>query len=217
MVDRWHALRLVATAGTRAVFTSAGSLGAVSVSADGGKVFFATKGLGQASDEGSDLWLYDVTTGHSRQVATVIEKKKADEAYPKWLKDQQLDWAHYNQGYTNRILNGAPHEDVEAYRRSSPIYYAKGLRDALQIQHGLVDDNVQIKSNGRCCCRDRRILGNGRLRERSPPEPGRRRRFCGEAPESGVTRGRQETMSNRSRIPILVLAAPAGIRQAQLL
>ena len=78
-------------AGTRAVFTSAGSLGAVSVSADGGKVFFATKGLGQASEESSDLWLYDVTAGHSRQVATVIEKKKADEAYPKWLKDQQLE------------------------------------------------------------------------------------------------------------------------------
>lgn len=55
------------------------------------------------------------------------------------------DWAHYNQGYTSRILNGSPADDPEAYRRSSPIYYAEGLADALQIQHGLVDDNVQIQ------------------------------------------------------------------------
>ncbi|HEX7050024.1 MAG TPA: prolyl oligopeptidase family serine peptidase [Longimicrobiales bacterium] len=55
------------------------------------------------------------------------------------------DWAHYNQGYTSRILNGAPADDPEAYRRSSPIYYAEGLEDALQIQHGVVDNNVQIQ------------------------------------------------------------------------
>lgn len=55
------------------------------------------------------------------------------------------DWAHYNRGYTGRILNGSPVEDPEAYRRSSPIYYAEGLEDALQIQHGLVDGNVQIQ------------------------------------------------------------------------
>ena len=55
------------------------------------------------------------------------------------------DWAHYNDGYTSRILNGAPYEDEEAYRISSPIYYAEGLQDALQIQHGLVDGNVQIQ------------------------------------------------------------------------
>ncbi|NIM48508.1 MAG: prolyl oligopeptidase family serine peptidase [Gemmatimonadales bacterium] len=59
------------------------------------------------------------------------------------------DWAHYNQGYTNRILNGAPYEDEEAYRVSSPVYYAEGLQDALQIQHGLVDGNVQIQDSFR--------------------------------------------------------------------
>ncbi len=59
------------------------------------------------------------------------------------------DWAHYNQGYTNRILNGSQQTDPEAYRRSSPIYYADGLEDALQIQHGLVDDNVQIQDSFR--------------------------------------------------------------------
>ncbi|MBH31583.1 MAG: hypothetical protein CMG71_06290 [Candidatus Marinimicrobia bacterium] len=59
------------------------------------------------------------------------------------------DWAHYNQGYTSRILNGSPTNDPEAYRRSSPVYYAEGLRDALQIQHGLVDGNVQIQDSFR--------------------------------------------------------------------
>ncbi len=59
------------------------------------------------------------------------------------------DWAHYNQGYTSRILNGSQLEDPEAYRRSSPIYYADGLSDALQIQHGLVDGNVQVQDSFR--------------------------------------------------------------------
>jgi dipeptidyl aminopeptidase/acylaminoacyl peptidase len=59
------------------------------------------------------------------------------------------DWAHYNDGYTSRILNGTPTDDPEAYRVSSPIYYASQLQDALQIQHGLVDNNVQIQDSYR--------------------------------------------------------------------
>ncbi len=59
------------------------------------------------------------------------------------------DWVHYNQGYTSRILNGSQLDDEEAYRISSPVYYADGLRDALQIQHGLVDGNVQIQDSFR--------------------------------------------------------------------
>lgn len=59
------------------------------------------------------------------------------------------DWAHYNQGYTSRILNGTPVTDSVAYRRSSPVYYAEGLADPLQIQHGLVDGNVQIQDSFR--------------------------------------------------------------------
>ncbi|HEY0809014.1 MAG TPA: prolyl oligopeptidase family serine peptidase [Longimicrobiales bacterium] len=51
------------------------------------------------------------------------------------------DWAHYNHGYTGRILN-FPHEDTVAYRRSSPIYFAEGLQDPLLILHGMVDTNV---------------------------------------------------------------------------
>jgi dipeptidyl aminopeptidase/acylaminoacyl peptidase len=55
------------------------------------------------------------------------------------------DWAHYNHGYTSRILNGAPVDDTTAYRTSSPIYYANGLKDKLLLQHGLVDGNVQYQ------------------------------------------------------------------------
>ncbi|MEO8194864.1 MAG: prolyl oligopeptidase family serine peptidase [Gemmatimonadales bacterium] len=51
------------------------------------------------------------------------------------------DWAHYNNGYTSNILN-FPQTDTVAYRRSSPIYFAQGLRDPLLILHGMVDTNV---------------------------------------------------------------------------
>jgi dipeptidyl aminopeptidase/acylaminoacyl peptidase len=51
------------------------------------------------------------------------------------------DWAHYNHGYTSNILN-VPQNDLEAYRRSSPIYFADGLKGRLLICHGMVDTNV---------------------------------------------------------------------------
>ncbi len=54
------------------------------------------------------------------------------------------DWAHYNHPYTSRILN-LPHEDPEAYRRSSPIYFAEGLQGDLLITHGMVDTNVHFQ------------------------------------------------------------------------
>ncbi|MBM3814379.1 MAG: S9 family peptidase [Acidimicrobiia bacterium] len=54
------------------------------------------------------------------------------------------DWAHYNHGYTSNILN-TPHKDPEAFRRSSPIYHAAGLKGALLIAHGMVDINVHFQ------------------------------------------------------------------------
>lgn len=51
------------------------------------------------------------------------------------------DWAQYNHWYTVRIL-GLPSEDPEAYKRSSPIYFASGLKGHLLMLHGLRDDNV---------------------------------------------------------------------------
>jgi dipeptidyl aminopeptidase/acylaminoacyl peptidase len=58
------------------------------------------------------------------------------------------DWAHYNHPYTANILN-TPQSDPEAYRRSSPIYHAEGLRGALLICHGMVDTNVHFQDTVR--------------------------------------------------------------------
>jgi dipeptidyl aminopeptidase/acylaminoacyl peptidase len=54
------------------------------------------------------------------------------------------DWAHYNHGYTSGILN-TPAADSIAYVKSSPIYYAEGLKGALLICHGMIDDNVHFQ------------------------------------------------------------------------
>jgi dipeptidyl aminopeptidase/acylaminoacyl peptidase len=58
------------------------------------------------------------------------------------------DWAMYNHGYTSDILN-LPQTNPEAYRRSSPIYFAEGLKGALLICHGMVDTNVQFSDSVR--------------------------------------------------------------------
>ena len=54
------------------------------------------------------------------------------------------DWAHYNHGYTSNILN-TPVEDSIAYARSSPIYFAEGLKGHLLMCHGMLDDNVHYQ------------------------------------------------------------------------
>ncbi len=54
------------------------------------------------------------------------------------------DWANYNHGYTSDILN-EPYNDSLAYRRSSPIYFAEGLKSHLLICHGMVDVNVHFQ------------------------------------------------------------------------
>jgi len=58
------------------------------------------------------------------------------------------DWAHYHPGYTVDILN-LPQKDSEAYRQSSPIYFAEGLKGALLICHGMVDTNVHFQDSVR--------------------------------------------------------------------
>jgi dipeptidyl aminopeptidase/acylaminoacyl peptidase len=58
------------------------------------------------------------------------------------------DWAHYNHPYTSNILN-EPQTDAEAYRRSSPIYFADRLEGALLIMHGMVDVNVHFQDSVR--------------------------------------------------------------------
>lgn len=51
------------------------------------------------------------------------------------------DWANYNNGYTSDILN-LPQNDPVAYRQSSPIFFAGGLKGHLLIAQGMVDTNV---------------------------------------------------------------------------
>jgi dipeptidyl aminopeptidase/acylaminoacyl peptidase len=58
------------------------------------------------------------------------------------------DWAHYNHTYTGRILNTPP-GDEEAYKISSPIYFADGLKNHLLICHGMVDTNVHFQDTVR--------------------------------------------------------------------
>ncbi len=58
------------------------------------------------------------------------------------------DWAHYHPNYTVDILN-LPQKDPEAYKKSSPIYFAEGLKGALLICHGMVDTNVHFQDTVR--------------------------------------------------------------------
>ena len=58
------------------------------------------------------------------------------------------DWSHYNHGYTSDILN-TPITDPEAYKKSSPIFHAAGLKGHLLILHGMVDTNVFFQDSVR--------------------------------------------------------------------
>ncbi len=54
------------------------------------------------------------------------------------------DWANYNHGYTANILNESFADSI-AYRKSSPLYHAAGLKNHLLICHGMVDVNVHYQ------------------------------------------------------------------------
>jgi dipeptidyl aminopeptidase/acylaminoacyl peptidase len=59
------------------------------------------------------------------------------------------DWKNYyasSPGYTAQRL-GFPDKNPEAYRRSSPITYADGLKTHLLILHGMSDDNVHVQDS----------------------------------------------------------------------
>ncbi len=58
------------------------------------------------------------------------------------------DWSTYNHEYTSNILN-TPELDPDAYKTSSPIEYAEGLKGALLICHGMMDDNVFFQDSVR--------------------------------------------------------------------
>jgi dipeptidyl aminopeptidase/acylaminoacyl peptidase len=48
----------------------------------------------------------------------------------------------------SNILN-EPQSDSEAYRKSSPIYFAQNLKAALLICHGMLDTNVHFEDSVR--------------------------------------------------------------------
>lgn len=54
------------------------------------------------------------------------------------------DWAHYGHDYTDEMLN-EPYNDEKAYRQSSPIYHAAGLKGHLLMLHGMADQNVNFQ------------------------------------------------------------------------
>lgn len=54
------------------------------------------------------------------------------------------DWDNYQRHYTQQRLR-TPKQEPEAYQRSSPIHHVAGLKNALQLQHGVVDDNVHFQ------------------------------------------------------------------------
>jgi dipeptidyl aminopeptidase/acylaminoacyl peptidase len=57
------------------------------------------------------------------------------------------DWENYyrsSPGYCLQRL-GTPETDAEAYRRSSPIHFAAGLRAPLLLLHGVKDSNVHFQ------------------------------------------------------------------------
>jgi dipeptidyl aminopeptidase/acylaminoacyl peptidase len=58
------------------------------------------------------------------------------------------DWLQYNHEYTSNILND-PQIDPIAYKNSSPLEFADGLKDALLICHGVIDDNVLFEDSMR--------------------------------------------------------------------
>ncbi|HTI89411.1 MAG TPA: alpha/beta fold hydrolase [Puia sp.] len=54
------------------------------------------------------------------------------------------DWSNYNQRYTTEILND-PLYDTISYRRSSPLFFADGLKGHLLMTHGVIDMNVNFQ------------------------------------------------------------------------
>jgi dipeptidyl aminopeptidase/acylaminoacyl peptidase len=77
------------------------------------------------------------------------------------------DWSHYNDGYTSEILN-TPQTDPQAYTRSSPIYFAEGLKGRLLICHGMVDTNVFFQDSVRLV---QRLIELGKVNWEFAPFP----------------------------------------------
>ena len=57
------------------------------------------------------------------------------------------DWENYKAFYTAFYTEQPlikPQQNPEAYRRSSPVYFSRLLRNPLPVVHGIVDNNVMF-------------------------------------------------------------------------
>lgn len=55
------------------------------------------------------------------------------------------DWRNYDSIYTERIML-MPQNNLEGYKKSSPVWVAKDLSGKLLLIHGLIDDNVHVQN-----------------------------------------------------------------------
>jgi dipeptidyl-peptidase-4 len=53
------------------------------------------------------------------------------------------DWRNYDSIYTERYM-ATPQNNLEGYKKSSPVNYAKDLHGKLLLIHGAIDDNVHM-------------------------------------------------------------------------
>lgn len=58
------------------------------------------------------------------------------------------DWSGYDTAYAERYL-GTPARNPEAYRRSSALSHAEGVRGSLLLIHGTFDENVHLRHSTR--------------------------------------------------------------------
>jgi dipeptidyl-peptidase-4 len=55
------------------------------------------------------------------------------------------DWRNYDSIYTDRLML-TPQNNLEGYKKSSPVFAAKDLHGKLLLIHGAIDDNVHMSN-----------------------------------------------------------------------
>ncbi len=55
------------------------------------------------------------------------------------------DWRNYDTIYTERYMQ-TPQNNLDGYKKSSPVHFAKDLHGKLLLIHGAIDDNVHVQN-----------------------------------------------------------------------
>ena len=55
------------------------------------------------------------------------------------------DWRDYDSIYTERYMQ-TPQNNIDGYRKSSPVHFARNLHGKLLLIHGAIDDNVHVQN-----------------------------------------------------------------------